>query len=57
MITILAFIGVAALLFLACAWVFLFIDHFERLKRIEAAVDLIRERLDTSEEKGKYETE
>ncbi len=51
MMTILASIGIAALLFLACAWVFLFLDHFERLKRIEATVDRMEVRLNADEEK------
>lgn len=50
-------IGIGTLGLLGFMVMFAIVSTFERLKRIEAAVDSIKDRLDTSKEKGKDEAE
>ena len=54
---ILESIGIGTLGLLGFVVMFAIASAFERLKRIEVTVDGIKERLDTSKEKGKDEAE
>ena len=47
---ILAFIGFAALVLGTLGCVYVVLDHFERVKRIEAAVDRIEARLSADDD-------